>query len=96
MGYNKTPQSFERVKDLLDEMLESEVSITWTFNNPKSTRRVIYEGLNYAIGSKKPELEKYTPLLDKFKLRVIEPHILKAELKTVNKIVPNGRLDTNG
>lgn len=96
MGYNKTPQAFERVKDLLDEMLEAKENITWTFNNPKSTRRVIYEGLNYAVESKKKDLEKYSILLDKFKLKVVEPHILRAELKTVNKIVPNGRLDTDG
>lgn len=94
MGYNRKPQALEKVKSLLNEMLESNSNIEWLFDSPRAARMNIYEGINYAVRSKKKENEKYTELLSKYKLKIIEPNILKAELRIVDEVIPNGRIDS--
>jgi hypothetical protein len=71
-------------------MVESKISIEWIFDDPQKVAYNIWEAIRYANKSKKEEFKQYTTLLDKYKIRAIEPNIVKAELRTAQVLSPDG------
>lgn len=90
MGYGRTPRTIAKVKNLLDEMVESDKSIEWLFDDPQKTAYKIWEGIRFSIRSGKEEFKKYSILLNKYKIKIIDPDIVKAEIRTSPVISPNG------
>lgn len=90
MAYSRTPKTVARVKPLLDEMVKSDKSIEWIFDEPLKVAYKIWEGIRFSIRSQKKEFEQYATLLNKYKIRTIEPNIVKAEIREESVLVPNG------
>lgn len=88
MGYGRTPKSIERTKLLLDEMVNSDETIEWKFDNPRHVAYKLWEAIRFAIKSKEIKYKHYTKLLDKYKIRVVEPDTLIAEIRDDDIIKP--------
>lgn len=94
MAYGRTPKAINQVKKLLDEMVEANSSIEWSFNHPQKVQYKIWEAIRYAnlVPNKYPQ---YTTLLKKYRIKIIEPDIVKAELRDLPRhipITPNGTI----
>lgn len=88
MGYAKTPKALHKVRHLLDELVEATKDVEWIFENAEKVAYHIWAGIKYAIESQEPQYEKYSVLLNKFKLKVVDKKTLKAELRP--SLSPNG------
>lgn len=79
MGYSKNIKMIERVRPLLDQMLNAKTNLVWPSRNAHMLGYQIREALTLA---KKNKVEPYDALKDKFVIRNKGDHIL-AELRLV-------------
>jgi hypothetical protein len=90
MGYGRTPKTIERTKPLLDEMVNSDKTLEWIFDDPNKVAYKLWEAIRFAVKSKNPAFSQYTTLLNKYKIKVVEPDIVKAEIRGEPIFTPNG------
>lgn len=88
MGYAKTPKALHKVQHLLDELVDATKDVEWVFDNAEKVAYHIWAGIKYAIESRETQYEKYSVLLNKFKLKVLDKKTLRAELRP--SLSPNG------
>jgi len=94
MAYSRTPKTIEKVKTLLDEMIECDIDLEWHSDNPKKVAYHIWQAIKFAVKSGKPEYKKYAILGSKYKIGVTSDSVT-AKLKS--QAVVNGTVirDTN-
>lgn len=88
MSYNRTQRVIQKVKPILDKMVSSSKTMEWVVPRPDRVAYNLWEAIRYAKSSDKEEYVKYAILLQKYKIKVYPPDILKAELRPV--IEPDG------
>jgi hypothetical protein len=80
MVYSRTPKTIEKVRGLLDEMVECDIDLEWSAENPKKTAYNIWQAIKYAVRSGKREFQKYAVLGSKYKISVTTDTVI-AKLK---------------
>ena len=81
MAYSRTPKTIARVSSLLDEMVECDIDLEWSVENPRKLAYDIWQAIMYAIKSGKLEYMKYTILGSKYRIGVTSDTVT-AKLKS--------------
>lgn len=90
-GYSRSPRAIEKVKPILDQLVESKTSLEWTYREPRKVAYYIWQAITYSIKSGKKEYRKYASLSARFKIKVVQPDSLVAELRYYNnQLTPDG------
>lgn len=96
MPYNVSMQSVDRVRKLLDEMIEASADLTWVTNEPIKLSYQLREGMRAALvlGAIDKTLHKYSILRTKYLIRVRGSNLVVAELRYGNIISAASTLPT--
>lgn len=92
VSYNLSPNAYQQVKHILEELLDLEVGHVWkqTFENNVKAARLIRQGFEYCVVNKEEVGERLAELKSKIRIKVTNEYVIAERkftaLTPINKL----------